>query len=83
MLRKAQIRKLYFTEHCLLLKVTVLPILVKFILEASLSTESTSGEEERNEQENLSHMGWVVQKLVNFNPGLSKSSRSIFFFKKR
>ena len=28
-------------------------------------------------------LGWVVQKLVNFNPGLSKNSRSDFFFKKR
>ena len=24
--------------------------------------------------------GWVVQKLVNFNPGLSETSRSNFFF---
>ena len=28
-------------------------------------------------------LGWVVQKLVNFNPGLSKNSRCNFFFKKR
>ena len=27
-------------------------------------------------------LGWVVQKLVNFNPGLSENSRSNFFFKK-
>ena len=28
-------------------------------------------------------LGCVVQKLVNFNPGLSKNSRSNFFFKER
>ena len=27
--------------------------------------------------------GWVVQKLVNFNPGVSENSMSNFFFKKR
>ena len=27
--------------------------------------------------------GWVVQKLVNFNPGLRENSRSNFFFKNR
>ena len=31
----------------------------------------------------VGHQGWVVQKLVNFNPGLSENSRSNFFFKKR
>ena len=29
------------------------------------------------------NQGWVVQKLVNFNPGLNENSRSNFFFKKR
>ena len=31
----------------------------------------------------LVHLGRVVQKLVNFNPGLSENLRSNFFFKKR
>ena len=28
-------------------------------------------------------MGWAVQKLVNFNPGLSENSSNYFFFKKK